>query len=294
MGVAPAQQGSWDWRATGNFAGGGTGSGLLLMAALVHSQGAAAAALALLGTALIAAGLGLVWLEIGRPWRFLNVYRNPFTSWMSREAWLATALLPLALAAVAWRSDALALAAALLALAFLYSQARILGASRGIPAWRLPQIVPLIITTGIAEGAGILLAAWALVASLRAGPAAAELVFIGGGAGVFRLWAWSAYRDALLRSAPEAARAAIARAHRPLVLYGHVLPVLLLMLAVPVPALSPICLLAAGLALWGSGWALKFVLVNRAAFNQGFALTHSPARGAGTPGPGARPGWGGD
>jgi len=139
MGVAPAQQGSWDWRATGNFAGGGTGSGLLLMAALVHSQGAAAAALALLGTALIAAGLGLVWLEIGRPWRFLNVYRNPFTSWMSREAWLATALLPLALAAVAWRSDALALAAALLALAFLYSQARILGASRGIPAWRLPQ-----------------------------------------------------------------------------------------------------------------------------------------------------------
>jgi phenylacetyl-CoA:acceptor oxidoreductase subunit 2 len=35
----------------------------------------------------------------------------------------------------------------------------------------------------------------------------------------------------------------------------------------------------------------KFALITRAAYNQGFAILHTPARGAGTPGVGAKPGW---
>jgi phenylacetyl-CoA:acceptor oxidoreductase subunit 2 len=47
----------------------------------------------------------------------------------------------------------------------------------------------------------------------------------------------------------------------------------------------------AGLMALGGGWALKFTLVARAAYNQGFALKKLPVRGQGTPGPGVKPGW---
>jgi phenylacetyl-CoA:acceptor oxidoreductase subunit 2 len=53
---------------------------------------------------------------------------------------------------------------------------------------------------------------------------------------------------------------------------------------------APIGAAAGALAVAG-GWHLKFVLVARAAFNQGFALPRAPVRGSGTPGPAAKPGW---
>ena len=37
--------------------------------------------------------------------------------------------------------------------------------------------------------------------------------------------------------------------------------------------------------------ALKFILVTRAGFNQGFALNHTPVRGSGIAGPAVKPGW---
>jgi phenylacetyl-CoA:acceptor oxidoreductase subunit 2 len=40
-----------------------------------------------------------------------------------------------------------------------------------------------------------------------------------------------------------------------------------------------------------AGGLLKFILVTRAAFNQGFALTHTPVRGSGIAGPPVKPGW---
>ena len=43
--------------------------------------------------------------------------------------------------------------AAALALAFIYCQARMLQAAKGIPAWREPLLVPLMVVTGLAEGA---------------------------------------------------------------------------------------------------------------------------------------------
>ncbi len=61
---------------------GGAGSGLLLIAAFASFPGAPLPLA--LGLAFVGAGLGLVWLEIGRPWRALNVYFRPQASWMSR------------------------------------------------------------------------------------------------------------------------------------------------------------------------------------------------------------------
>ena len=67
------------------------------------------------GLALVGLGLFCVWLEIGRPLRALHVFFNPRTSWMTREAFVATLLFPAGLAAAAavpgfvWMAAALAL-----------------------------------------------------------------------------------------------------------------------------------------------------------------------------------------
>lgn len=146
---APRLQRNWDSRAACNFIGGGAGTGLLLAAAAALPAGWPYFSAGALGVALIGFGLSMVWLEIGRPFRALNVFFHPQTSWMSREALLALPLLTLAgIATVADQSfvplppqmrllvTPLALAAAALGLAFLYCQARILRASHGVPAWR--------------------------------------------------------------------------------------------------------------------------------------------------------------
>jgi hypothetical protein len=157
---APRLQRSWDSRAAWNFIGGGAGTGLLLAAAAALPAGWPYFPAGALGIALIGFGLSMVWLEIGRPFRALNVFFHPQTSWMSREALLALPLLTLAgIATLADQSfvslplqrhlpvTPLASAAAALGLAFLYCQARILRASHGVPAWREPSLQSVIMVT---------------------------------------------------------------------------------------------------------------------------------------------------
>jgi len=42
---------------------------------------------------------------------------------------------------------------------------------------------------------------------------------------------------------------------------------------------------------FSAGWALKFIMITRAAYNQGFALNHTPVRGSGLPGGAVKPRW---
>ena len=152
FGPNPWQQTNWDWRAAGNFMGGGAGAGLVVWSVLSGAH----PALLVIGLALIGAGLLCVWAEIGRPLRALHVFFNPQTSWMTREGLVAMLLMPVGLAsAVLWPQ--LAPAAALLAVGFIYCQARILHMAKGIPAWREPRVVPLIVATGLVEGGGLLM-----------------------------------------------------------------------------------------------------------------------------------------
>jgi phenylacetyl-CoA:acceptor oxidoreductase 26-kDa subunit len=245
----------WDARAAANFMLGGAGSGLLVATAFVPATRPIAALLAL---ALIAAGLGAVWLEIGRKLRAIHVFFNPFTSWMTRESFAAVLLFALGGAFLLFHHVILLYAAALAAAAFLYCQARILNAAKGIPAWRIPELVPLVVCTGLAEGGGL-----ALVFS--SADAALGLFLLALAA---RLVAWQRYRRA-------AGSTALKRADAALMWLGSIGPVALVVLTHSFPWAAPL----AGVAALGAGWWIKFAIVTRASLKQDFSLPHLPVRG---------------
>lgn len=274
-GPKPWVQRHWDWRAAGNFVFGGAGSGLLLAAALVLPLGAARTASLPLGLALVGLGLFCVWMEIGRPLRALHVFLNPGTSWMTREAFAGVALFAGAIAAFFFPGMWTEAVLGALALIYAWSQARILKASRGIPAWREPKIVPFIVATALGEGAAIALliaAAYRSHSGIIHGLLALALIL--------RAFAWHAYcRSAapMLSGAPRAALGRVTPAMLWLGTFGalalvaiaHVLP---LDYAWPFPVLGALAAIA-------TGWHAKRTIVTRASLNQGFTIPKLPVRG---------------
>jgi phenylacetyl-CoA:acceptor oxidoreductase subunit 2 len=284
--VRPWLQTNWDWRAALNFIGGGTGTGLLIAAAL--AGGAAYFGLVLGALACVAFGLLWVWMEIGKPWRAINVVFHPQTSWMTRESLVAGPLFIVAIAAAWTGAIWLVAGAVLLAALYLYCQARILKASKGIPAWREPAIVPLMIATGLAEGAGLAIVALAATGNLASRWLVAALVVVL----IVRDLMWRHYRRALAGSgAPKGTLQVLAGINLVFSLAGNWGPVVLLLAAIPEHGAANVLALVAGIAAVGAGWLLKFTIVARAAFNQGFALPALPIRGSGARVAGTKPGW---
>lgn len=258
-------QTNWDWRAAGNFIFGGTGSGLLVTAAFA---GPSIAISVLAAMALICAGLALVWLEIGRPWRGFNVFAHPQTSWMTREASAAVVTLALAVAGLVFEDSRMIAGAGAGALAFLYCQGRIIQAAKGIPAWREPAIVPLVVVTGLAEGASLYLVLLALSGLSAAWIGYALVALL-----VLRAIAWQRYRGRLAASgAPEQVTETLRRINAAFLGAGNLLPAVLLLMALVIPSASAASAVAGGiLAIWG-GWHQKFHLITRAAQVQGYAI----------------------
>jgi len=246
-------QTNWDARAALNFMGGGAGAGLIVAAVLLGLPGPSL----LLALVLIGGGLAAVWTELGKPLRALHVFFNPLTSWMARESFAAVLLFGLGGGALFL--PALLPVTAVVAAGFLYCQARMLQASKGIPAWRARATVPLLLASGLAEGAGL-----ALVFSTGA---AALLLF--GVAVVVRAIAWRQYR----RTAPNPA---LEPAGDKVLELGTVVA---LPLALAGAWFAPAAWLAGGLVL-ATGWQLKYARVGRASSKQGFALPRLPVRGA--------------
>jgi phenylacetyl-CoA:acceptor oxidoreductase subunit 2 len=240
--------------------------------------------------AIVACGLGMLMFKIGRPLRFLYVFRQPRRSWMTREAWVAAVLFPLALAALWFGSRTALVAAAVLGLIFLFCQGMILEQSKGIPAWRNPRVIPFILATGLAEGCGLFLLLALLLPALSAAatPVAIELIVLA----AVRLWAWWRYLGALENEgAPTRTLEIFSACRLWFVAAGFVLPVALVAAGLILPAAAAGLFALAGLSVFATGWAIKFILITRAAYNQGFALPHTPIRGAGVPGPAVKPGW---
>jgi phenylacetyl-CoA:acceptor oxidoreductase subunit 2 len=258
-GPRPWQQRHWDWRAAANFMLGGTGAGLAIAATLAQELSPYPVLLALL---LVAGGLGAVWLEIGRKLRALHVFFNPFTSWMTREAFAGTVFFAFVCIDLFFPSRIILGGAAIAALAFVYCQARILRAAKGIPAWRAPQVVALVMTSALTEGIGLLMIMHPDLLVLSLFTAAA----------IARGFAWSGYWSALKQ---PASRAALGPAGEMLIQIGTIVPLALVFGWIFVPQAA----ILAGIAAILTGWRLKYVLVTRAALNQGFALPHLPVRG---------------
>ena len=235
-------------------------------------------------------GLTLLMFKIGRPLRFLHVLRQPQRSWMSREAWVAGLLFPLALAAL-WFGHPIALvAAAMVGLLFLFCQGMILEQSKGIPAWRNPRVIAFIMATGLAEGCGLFLLLAALLPAL--GAAAKPMAFALVALAATRAWTWRRYFNALVSEGVPTRTLEIFTACRVwFFAAGLVLPVALVAVGLILPAADAALFALAGFSVFATGWAIKFILITRAAYNQGFALPHTPIRGSGVPGPAVKPGW---
>ncbi|MCP3970825.1 MAG: 4Fe-4S dicluster domain-containing protein [Rhodobacteraceae bacterium] len=285
--ISPRLQTQWDWRAAGNFAFGGTGTGLMAAAMLAGFFAPVMWLAALLAMGFVAMGLFFVWLEIGRPLRFLNVYLNPQTSWMTREAFAVSPFF--GLGALAWLLDshALGLAAALCGLGFVYAQGQVLRFAKAIPAWRQKGIVGLIVSTALCEGFG-LLAALSAVAGRETMPghqaalALAALI-------AWRFLAWRSYRTALGAAGAPVQAFRVLDGLRLELWHGAALA-LALYAALGLPGHQAVLGLA-GLVAMLAGWHFKLALITRAALNQGYAINRMPARGAGQSSPGVKPGW---
>ncbi len=284
--LVPRRQGNWDWRAAANFICGGSGGGLLLWTACASLGGSDLRAFVLAALALIGVGLTCVWFELGRPWRAINVLRHGASSWMTREAIVAALLFCCGAIALADAQQVFALdVSGVLGLAFLYSQARILAANKGIPAWRHRRCLPLVIATGLAEGAG-LLTPLALIKPAALIPLSLLLALNA----AVRLLAWQRYLPALRRDgAPVGAITELQAIDRGSIWSGGAVPIALVLLAASIA--QPLLAVLAGAVVVFTGARLKYTLICRASFIQGFALPKIPVRGAGVTAPGVKPGW---
>ncbi|NQV57986.1 MAG: dimethyl sulfoxide reductase anchor subunit [Rhodospirillales bacterium] len=267
-----------------NFILGGLGSGTIVVAYLMSLwpglDGVTLRIIFTISGAIMAVGLFFVWLKIGRKLRAPFVILRPNTSWMSREVY-AAGVFYLALAG-AWvlPNDAWAHVCGFAAAGFLYAQARILHAGKGIPAWRADRMIWMLIISGLAEGAGLL-------AILSVGlPQLLSTVYVLPILGivliVFSGSSWRAYvESAADNGIGPKSREVLEAATLWLYIGGHLLPIIgymgiLAWPGVPFPVIALAGLLAiAGGAFW------KSVVITRAGHMQGFALANYPQRGSG-------------
>jgi len=285
-GAASRLQRFWDLRAACNFIGGGTGSGLLLWAAVGLLAGLPYFPAALTGLMFVAAGLFMVWLEIGKPWRAFNLFFRPQTSWMTREGIVALPLFAAGAIALLFDADArLALnlpspvipatLTALLSLTFLYCQLRIIHSAQGLPAWSEARIMPLLGVSGLTEGLGLYL----LIAAIM-GPVPTPMALVASALIIARAIAWRSYLSALSRSAaPRSTIEVLAGASIGFLTIGHALPVILLVLGLIAPGFALPLVALAGVAAAVGGWYLKVILVTKAAYIPEFTIPAAPVRG---------------
>ena len=146
----------------------------------------------------------------------------------------------------------------------------------------------LLLGTAVTEGAGLFVLAAPFVGAVI--PLwMVGLLLIGLGC---RLLLWIVYHRRLSNGGgPLAVVSPLARFLPYFVVIAHGVPAGLVLAAAAVPSQATPLVALAGLAAVAGGWAMKIFVVTKIAMNQGFAITATPVRGRGTPGPGAFPGW---
>jgi phenylacetyl-CoA:acceptor oxidoreductase subunit 2 len=285
-GATSRLQGFWDIRAACNFIGGGTGSSLLVWAAIGLIAGLPYFPAAVVGLIFVAGGLFMVWLEIGKPWRAFNLFFRPQTSWMTREGIVALPLFAVGAISVLFALDTgrlvpaasplvPAIITAVLSLAFLYCQLRVIHSARGLPAWREPKAMPLLGLSGLTEGIGLYLLVTAVLGYLPVFMMVIALTMV-----IARAFGWHSYMMAMNRSgAPEPTMTALRAMNSGFLIVGHVLPVLLIAFGVIWPAIAMAMSALAGVIAALAGWFLKITLVTKAGFIPKYEIPTAPVRG---------------
>jgi len=279
-----ARQTFWDLRAAANFVLGGFGSGLAVMAWVVHALGPLPdwllQRLFLIAAISMSLGLGAVFLEIGRKARFLLALRRPQSSWMTREVYAAAVFFPAMFLDLLSPHAYLHSLVALTALAFLYCQARILHAGRGIPAWRVPLIPWMLIATGLLEGTALLAVLTLFWETMLAG---ATLAVFGMVLTALNAVLWYQYRrSAAQQGIGPLARMELRRVTSWLYMIGHGGPVMCFCLALVSGVNAGAWFALGGIGALAGGAMWKITVITRASHQQGFRLDRLPRRGSGT------------
>jgi phenylacetyl-CoA:acceptor oxidoreductase subunit 1 len=275
----------WDFRAAMNFTLGGMSSGLMIVAFLSYLLGGVSENV--LQTLFMVAGIGMaiglffVFLEIGRKERFLNVLKRPQTSWMTRETYAVAIIYPGLVAGLIWPHGIFHWLVFLGGVAFLYCQAMILHAAKGIPAWRAPLIPFLLIASGLFEGIGLLMMVLALIQPQAGGVNLAA--FAGVVLAIVNVSLWRSYRNsARLVGIGPLADKVLAGITPALHFMGHAVPLALLALGVGAAGDTQLWMYGlGGLAAVLGGVLWKFTVITRACYQQGFAVPRLPQRGSG-------------
>jgi phenylacetyl-CoA:acceptor oxidoreductase subunit 1 len=274
----------WDMRAAMNFIMGGIGSGTVVMAYLLSfflSFDDRALVNINIGAAVImAVGLFFVWLKIGRKLRASYAILRPHTSWMSREIY-AVGLFYISVAADFITPDPLFHGlAALGAAAFLYCQARILHAGKGIPTWRVAQMPLMLVATGLLEGVALLaliFSKWSdqLPNASLIPPIAIALIVVN--ATLWRRYVSSAKAWGI----GPIDRRILSRITPKIHIIAHILPVILFGVLL-FNSNSPVWVAdIAGFLVIAGGVMWKAIVITRACHMQNFALAKMPQRGSG-------------
>lgn len=277
----------WDIRAAMNFILGGMSSGLIMVAYLAHWLGSVSvsALLPIYAVAGIgmAVGLFFVFLEIGRKARFLFVLRRPQSSWMTRETYAVVVFYPALLADLLWPSSILHAIIFLAAAAFLYCQARILYAGKGIPLWRAVLIPKMLIYSGLLEGLGLLTIIQVLFTTNPANAIFSAWIGVILVASTATLW--RRYMREVRTIAGPLAVSKLKAITGWLYGLGYGLPVILWLIVITTGVtnnFAPAALIVGGISAVFGGVLWKYTVIVAASYQQGFALPKIPRRGSGT------------
>ena len=259
--IPARRQALWGWPAVLNFALGGLGAGLYVVAVVASGFGRSPAVTATswLGPLLVLAGFVAVATEAGRPFRGPRVLTRLHTSWMSRELGIGAAFVLFVATDLAFPLRLHRGLATLAALALVLAQGFIVRRARGVTAWDVPLMPVLFLLSALISGIGLYLVIE--VISGRHPDGAVQggvLVLLAAGLAVWtRYLRWSgaaAFVDAV-------APLAKGRGGRLIAGGGYTAPLALTALAVLLPALAPLALLTAGALMVGAQFHTKAQLI---------------------------------
>lgn len=295
MELIPSQkQRVWKEPAVVNFSMGGIGTGFYLLALLVNLPANGnwlqaflggnadwffiafvAAVFKLLGVACAGVGFVALTFEAGQPQRGINLFRHLRRSWMSRET-LAFFLFA-AFAGLDWLYPFFILRALASFAAFflMMAQGFIPYRARGVITWNTPSIIFYFLTCGFMTGAGLMLIVFNVMQFFAPTLYAFPFAWLAIIAAVMNLALWFVYLqtpDATFQKAVHALKTAPAMWQ--IVGVGHVLPVLLLILASTlfISARLPLEIIAGALLIFG-GVRQKYGIVLEAGYLRAITLS---------------------